>query len=347
MTSVPIPEFPFPNPHNHKFIWTPLTGFIDTDIKGHLVLSNDNTMFKIMLWDFDGVEGYCRGQNKDFPTFQTSWQRLKTPMDRFLGWIQKQSFIDWFMRTPYYQHFAYNLEFAEYPDKIPEGMGAKFCFDFEAIAQHYEFPTNYLDMTTKRDVAEFFAYTYIDKKGNYQPIYDFTEYQPTLYIQKYNGELSNPYNPNVRIVGFQPLLRPIRQYAMAINLENVDINYKEEFYKEFMKKDKKKAKDIFEKFEGGKTLFPDDYASIAEHMIRHRILIEKVIETKLLIKYCDKFKEQPKVMRERLKKQGYKFSDDTLLINEEVEKFMKEDIDKNLIPWLKEHVRYDRHYLTN
>lgn len=347
MASIPIPKFPFPNPHNHNIIWTPITGFIDTDIKGHIILNKDNTMFKIMLWDFDGVEGYCRGQNKDFPTFQTSWQRLKTPMDRFLGWVQKQAFIDWFQRTPYFEHFAYRFDFAEYPDKIPEGQGAKFCFDFEAIAQHYEFPTNYLDMTTKRDVAEFFAYTYIDKNGNYQPISDFTEYQPTLYTQKYNGELSNPYNPDVRIVGFQPLLRPIQQYAMAINLENVNTNYKEEFYKEILPKDKKKAKDIFEKFEGGKTLFPDDYASIAEHKIKHRILIEKIIETKILLEYCNKFKKNYKITVEKLKKLGYKLSDEALPITDTEKNFMQKDIDEKLITWIYEYVRYDKHYIPN
>lgn len=54
-----------------------------------------------------------------------------------------------------------------------EVYGNKFEFDLEALAQHYNFKTNYLDVTRDREVVEFFAYTYIDDNGKYQPRTDF------------------------------------------------------------------------------------------------------------------------------------------------------------------------------
>ncbi|MBQ8634751.1 FRG domain-containing protein [bacterium] len=349
MTSIPIPKNPFPNPHDHRIRWTPLTGHIDLDIIGHLILSKDKSHFKIMLYkQFDGDFGYFRGQNRDYPTFKTSWQKLDTPLKRCLGWIQKEEFLTWFGKTPYFQHFAKRLEFS-YKDSLPEGQGAKFCFDFEAIAQHYEFPTNYLDITTKRDIAEFFAYTYKDEKtGLCRPIEDFNKFQPYLFKSTASKHLNNPYNKDIRIVGFQPLLRPILQYAMAINFDNPSVDYNNEFHKIPLEQSKKRAFEIFDKYKGGEDIFPtNDYASAAAKSIKTRIEQEKIINYNAFLKYCKEFKENPNDIGKRLDKKGYWFSSDELQNTPETLDDMQKHIDEKLVPWIKEFVSYSPSHHSN
>ena len=342
MSSMKIPECPFPNPYNHKIIWTPFTGHIDTDIIGHIILNEDKTFFKIMLFKmFCGDTGYYRGQNENFTSFKTSYQKLDSDLDRCLGLIQKQIFIDWFLRTPYFDYFANRYEFAEKAD-IPEGQGAKFCFDFEAIAQHYGFPTNYLDITTKKDISEFFAYCYWDKKtGEYKPREIFTdEHKPFLFESKYNSVLNHPFNKDIKIIGFQPLYRPILQFAMGIDLGQTTVDYNEEFYKIELPCDKKRAFAVFDKFEGGKKIFPDDYASIAASMIKSRVKKERIISINSFEKYCEKYNVNRKETEILLKENGYKFSDEELKISDNVKIDMQKEIEEKLIPWIDEFVEY-------
>ncbi len=338
MPSIKIPKYPFPVPNNHNIIWNPLSGFVDLNIIGHYVVNDDLKMFKIILFEhFDS--GYFRGQNKDYPRLTTSLQRLKMPWDICLAQIQKSEFIDWFLRSPYYQLFAYNFELAPNKD-TPAGQGLKFCFDLEAISQHYEFATNYLDITTKKDIALFFAYTYKDKKsGEYKPVEDFSSFRPCLYEAPCNSPIYNPFNSDVRIIGFQPLRRPILQYAMGICMDNSAVDYTCEFIKRELPREKKNAYEIYDKFEGGKGLFPDDYASLAAEMIKNRVLNEKIINFEIFSNYCKKFDQSPKALETKLKNAGYTFSDDKLLMTEEATQIMQKDVKETLVPWIHEYVR--------
>ncbi|MBO8430264.1 FRG domain-containing protein [Spirochaetes bacterium] len=334
MMNLPMP----PNPYNHNIIRTPF-GFIDTDIKGHIIINQESKMYKIMIFDNFSFETsmYFRGENDKFPTFKTSWQRLQNNFEKCIGWLQKQEFIEWFMSTPYFEHFAYKSEFAPYPN-IPEGQGYKFCFDFEAIAQHYEFHTNYLDITTKREIAEFFAYTHY-VNGKLVPIEDFNNRQPCLY-SSFGSKLEHPHNPDVRIVGFQVLPRPLRQKAMAINLENCSSDYKKEMHCEELPREKKRAFEIFDKFEGGKLLMPDDYAAGAANIIRTRYKNEKLINESAFEKYCKEFKQNPKDILKRLRNKGYSLTSEHLLNTTELKADMQKEIDEHIIPWINEFVSY-------
>lgn len=150
------------------------------------------------------------------------------------------------MQTPYYQ--LQNIKVID----------CNFEFDLEALAQHYEFKTNYIDLTKNIEVAEFFAYTYLDDNMNYQPISDFKQYHPHIYRARISDLMS--YNKNIlTIVGFQAALRPLRQTAMAINLSNGNKTIKDDIFEEIEieltpEKAKQKAFDIYNKFEGGKKL---------------------------------------------------------------------------------------------
>ena len=338
MSSIKIPKCPFPNPYKHNIVWNPLWGFKDMDIVGHYIVNKDKTMFKIMLWEHFNCS-YFRGQNKDFPSFLTSLQRLKTPLDRCLAYVQKEEFIDWFLRTPYYQYFAYNVELP-HDKNTPIGQGMKFCFDLEAIAQHYEFATNYLDITTKKDIALFFAYTYKDQKTDeYKPIEDFNAFQPHLFEVSYNSCLKEPFNPDVRIIGFQPLRRPILQYAMGICMDSPKTDYNCEFIKCALPTEKQKAYEIYDKFEGGKNLFPNDFASLIAKKIKDRVVKEKIINFDIFLKYCKLNQQDTKEMENILHNNGYNFSNEKLLITKDDEIFMQKEIDEVFIPWVDEFVR--------
>lgn len=339
-------SFKIENPYNHRMLHTPF-GVFDMDILGHIVLNADKTLFKIMLWKCDfnlGSLGYFRGQNKEFKTFKTSWQRLETPIDKCLAWIQKKEFIRWFMQTPYFQHFCSNFEL-EYPKGVPEGQGVKFCFDFEAIAQHYGFATNYLDMTTQKDVAKFFAYTYWDNKSEkYRPVEDFSLFKPHLFSSNFSSALMNPFNEDVRIVGFQPLRRPICQFAMAISYENPKHDYNKEFYKEALPQEKAAAFEIFDKFEGGAALFPEEYPSLAARLVKDRVINEKLVQHGLLTDYCKEFNQNQTELEKILINKGYAFSEDVLLISDEAKGHMQKDIDETLMPWLNEYTIFSPRY---
>ena len=127
--------------------------------------------------------------------------------------------------------------------------------DAEAIAQHYGFASNYLDLTRDENVAKFFAYTYEDKEtGGYKLIENFEQYSPTLYkaniIDIYKKYGCEP-------IGFQPFLRPIKQWALAVNL---GANYKgaKGLFERYKLTDTEEAKRIFDYFKGGELLFPKE-----------------------------------------------------------------------------------------
>ena len=331
-------NLPIPNPHHHEILRTPF-GIFDTEIKGHIVLNKKFKFYKIMIFEmFNGnLSGYFRGENDKYPSFLTSYQKLKTNFDKTIATLQKIEFINWFITTPYYKYFAYESEFAPDP-YTPIGEGYKFCFDFEAIAQHYEFATNYLDITTNPDIAEFFAYTQkIDDK--YVPIENFNNRQPCLY-SSFNSTLENPYNQDVRIVGFQTLLRPLRQQAMAINLENCKTNYKTEMIYTELPCDKKRAFAIYDKMEGGNFLMPDDYAGKIANIIKSKYKNEKIINYKAFEKYCKDFKINPKKLNKQLKNRGYIISCDSIQNTQKMNVEMKNDLNKNIIPWINEFVSY-------
>ena len=331
-------NFPMPsNSYNHRIMKTPF-GIFDLDIKGRIILNEQYKMYKIMIFEmFNGdIGGYFRGENDKYPTFLTSYQKLTNDIERCLGWLQKREFIDWFEQTPYYEYFAYESEYAPHTETTPKGEGYRFCFDLEAIAQHYEFPTNYIDITTKRDVAKFFAYTH-KENGKLVPLEKFNGIQPCLY-SSFGSSLENPYNPDMRIVGFQALPRPLNQQAMAINLENCNTDYKKEMQCEELPCDKRQAFNIYDKMEGGKLLMPDDWASRISKQIKSKYENERLIHTLTFEKCCQEFNQKPEDLIKSLANYGYDLSDEHISVTDDAKADMQNDLKKNIIPWINEFV---------
>ncbi len=170
-----------------------------------------------------------RGENKEYEHFLPSVRRGEyIDSDR----IRKEQFLSVYKETPYYQ----------YGKNYTDSFGYHMELDLEAVAQHYGFKTDYLDITRLREVAEFFAYTYCDKEG-YHPITDFTEYCPCVYT----ADLHDIYNYNphsLKMISGQIALRPCVQGAMAI-IQSYDC--KSLFHKEILPRDPHRSREIFER----------------------------------------------------------------------------------------------------
>ena len=226
-----------------------------------------NNRAKIILGDEFDLRIF-RGQNKPYPLIP-SFQRLDE-VHRCVAYIKREEFKAFFKLTPYFQILS----------KMSI-LGIYFEFDLDAIAQHYGFATNYLDITTNEQIALFFAYTYY-KNGKYYPIVDFKGYKPTLYttlsLMFYNNSKS------LVPAGFQAVLRPQNQKAMAIDITSIQNNSTcSLFSKTYLPKDPKKAQEIYELFDGGKDLFPKgELISIIEQKIKGN----KMLNETLFLRYC-------------------------------------------------------------
>jgi len=218
----------------------------DGEKKNGYYVKTAEDKFKIFL-NPTGFSSYIyRGEHKDYEHFEPSLQRAlrKKETDK----IQTaNNFIAALKKSPICEYF-----------KQPVKCGKEsltFDIDEEAIAQHYGFVSNYLDLTRDENTAKFFAYTYLDEKtGKYKLVEDFKNYSPTLY----RAHITDVYKKyGCEPIGFQPFLRPIKQWALAVNLGE---NYKDAkgLFKPFKLTDTDEAKRIFESFKGGELLFPKE-----------------------------------------------------------------------------------------
>jgi hypothetical protein len=206
--------------------------------------------FKIFL-NPTGFSSYIyRGEHKEYKNFEPSLQRAlhKKETDKIKT---TKNFIAALEKCSIYTYFNQPVKWG--------GEYLTFDIDAEAIAQHYGFASNYLDLTRDVDVAKFFAYTYVDEEtGGYKPIVNFEQYSPTLY----RANITDIYiRYGCEPIGFQPFLRPIMQKALAVNLGE-NYNSVKDLFKEYQLTDAEEAKKIFDNFKGGELLFPKEPVTI-------------------------------------------------------------------------------------
>lgn len=296
-----------------------------------MVLGNNQGKLSIFITDPMGGVFFYRGENGDFPRFKASFQR-----DTIGSWkhckkyIQRETFLCWYTQTPYYKYFI-----------SKKFMGGDFLLDKVAIAQHYGFATNYLDITCKREIAEFFAYTYYDDEKNmYLPLEKFDNGSPCLYTGC-GGNLIDPRNEDFIIIGFQVLTRPMWQYAFAIDLTNPHYNYNTTFHKTSLPEDKQKAKEIYDKFLGGELIFPKDIASNIQIQIERN----KCLNRNLFNSYCNTYKiksNDKSKLKISLENEGYYLGTSYYPVNQAEQKEMQKEIDERIIPWINEHIQPPR-----
>lgn len=185
----------------------------------------------------------------------------------------------------------YRLVTSKHP-YINKEIAAGIYYDYEALAQHYEFKTSMLDLTNSLPVAAFFAVTY--KKGNnFYPMEEQDE-PGVLYFIK-SEMILNLLNtePKIIPVGWQIFRRPGEQRAFGINLPDYeDFNKLPDILAFKFYHDKKISEKILKVFKGGKKLFPNDpFAEKAARIKDGKVFSRQSFEN-VLTEYKDKFSKE-------------------------------------------------------
>lgn len=228
--------------------------------------------FGVMLGNPHNLCVY-RGENKEYQELKSGIQRDYSQRKNFslhAEIIKKEIFKDLFGKTPYF-----------YRCKDFDVHGHKLSIDLEAIAQHYGFVTNYIDISHKLFVAMFFAYTYCEN-GRYYVVQDFEKYKPVLYIA-YMGRLFDSDPLAIQPIGFQAVRRPFAQSAMALSSDDYSY-FRNVATKIELPCDKDFAQGIYDSCMNGQVLFPvgDIVADLAERVSGTKELLRGYVE-----KYCD------------------------------------------------------------
>ena len=231
--------------NRHGLITTP-------EVHGSFIQTMPNKFGIILGPEFSPL--IYRGQNNDYD-FMPSYYRYELAdgnerIRHSIDWIKRNEFLQLITNTPYVtrtQNF-----------KV---LNNNYHVDLEAVSKLYNCVSSYLDVTRNLMIAYFFAYTYLDKEKNQLlPIEDFEKYSPMLYVGNIKT-LSQEMPDAVKNMGLQPFLRAKVQQTMSINVLNDFTKIKSFFKKIELPKNPVVAKNIFNQFEGGKILFPGDYAS--------------------------------------------------------------------------------------
>jgi len=136
--------------------------------------------------------------------------------------------------------------------------GLDFALSIEAIAQHYQYPTQLLDFSRSRDVAMFFATCAPNQAGDaFSPLKSGTAVLYTVDFRELillcGGQAS------LLPLGLDPLPRSEAQRALALRLGPCD-NLNDMPWVQHQKLEITPAlsRHYFEMFDGGKELFPDN-----------------------------------------------------------------------------------------
>ena len=264
-----------------------------------------------------------RGLNNDY-VFMPDSQRYelfdgKERIRHSINWIKKREFLNLMSETPYFTRIRdYKVS------------GCSYEFDMEAVAKHFNYMSDYVDVTRNMSVAYFFAYTYFNEdKKCYMPIENFEYNTPTIYVASLK-DLYRQAPESVENLSWQPFNRTKQQLAMSVNTSKNWRKVQDVFKKVYLSKNPAIAKYIYELFEGGDLLFPKDYIS----MCATQVMEYKTLHEDLIYKYCDETKTDIKWLSEELKKLDYEFVNQPWYIPEQAKDIINKEIDENIIPYM-------------
>ena len=144
---------------------------------------------------------------------------------------------------------------------------ARFCkIEYMAIAQHYGFATEFMDVTNQKWVAAFFASTKYEN-GNYLPFDPGDEHKiGVVYVGEPLG--SETYPANIRAMGFHYFERPTRQNALVYEMTENDNFDAIPFFKRIVfRHDAAASEFVFKMCYDHLRYFPkDNWADIAEQI---------------------------------------------------------------------------------
>jgi len=297
-------------------------GMVSDSKKLGFMLGTDNSKFRIILGQEFNATIY-RGQNASHERFLPSFQRInfhEAAFEHCKNWIKREEFKRQFIETPYFKRLS-----------TMNVLGSTFDFDLDAIAQHYEFATDYLDITTNINIAMFFAYTYVED-GRYVPITDFKKYHPKLYTA--NFSIINP--EAVKIVGFQSVLRPKNQMAMAIDMSKITNDKTLGFHEIDLPEEPEMARGIFNSFKGGSNLFPDEPMAFFQQQIRSK----KTFDKEIFMDYCKCYKKDENELEDLVIQNEFSLKEESWEISEDIKRAIDIEITNFILPWIENNISF-------
>lgn len=183
---------------------------------------------------------FYRGQNRFYPSCKPSLHRIKDSEKRIIESVKRHEFIELVLTHPV-------IDFLINEDIIIDKM---------ALAQHYGFATNLIDISCDLWCSAFFATTKYDAANDsYSPVGDdFGDGIGVLYMSKRVDD-----NPRISELGFNFFPRPYRQMGATYSLEpNEDFNDVDLFEKHFFRHDKRASQWVFEMSYRQMKYFPKD-----------------------------------------------------------------------------------------
>ena len=292
------------------------------DVQGVFVRRSNGKLGIMLGQEFNPI--VYRGQCNDYP-FMPSSQRYELfdgneRIRHSIEWIKKKEFIRLISSTPYYKKMS---EF-----KI---LGHSYEFNMEALANQYNCVSDYIDVTRNMMVAYFFAYTYYDKDlRQIRPIENFDNYTPMMYIGSIK-ELYYRANEAVADIGFQAITSAKAQQSLSLNVANNRDYIKSLFKKIELPKNPVIAKNVYDQFEGGNLLMPQDYASKCSALIREH----NSLQEDLVVEYCEMTKTDEEWLRSEYEKLGYELVTKLWDIPEQAHSMICKEVDDYIIPYLK------------
>jgi hypothetical protein len=209
--------------------------------------------------------------------------------------------------------------------------------DYCGLAQHYGLNTPLLDFSSDPFVAAFFATTYYDhEKSKYFPIEDESR-KGIFYC--FDLKLSKGFSSTqVDIVGAQPFFRPIKQKAFSVRVpeggclhQNSNVMYQE------FRHNKEASRKIYEIFEGGDFLLPQDPVSDMAEKVKVQVLFSEDMFFKAL--QCLDIENNIDHCTRELRNRGvvitgestnHSFSKEDMRVIDKLWEEIKTDIDKKL-----------------
>lgn len=215
---------------------------------------------------YGNISNYYRGQIEDYGSCRSSlFRKIQNETNEGKELLQ---FIAE-MRINTFREMINNLEQVKsWP------FGDIFYY---AIAQHYGFDTNIIDITGNLEVALFFACCKHIGNNKYEPIANGDIEKLGRYAVLYKRiklmDLEDMYNEEdlfIKPIGYQPFTRCYKQMGYFIDTDdNFELENSSKFEKYLFERTPELSREIFEKFNSGKYLFQYDALSELEDLINN------------------------------------------------------------------------------